>query len=279
MASVDGVGTKLHLAIEWGEPAMAGRDLVNHCLNDVAVENARPIAFLDYVASGDLEVSVVEALVTGMAAACREAGVALLGGETAQMPDTYRAGAYDAVGVALGVAERRQMADHRKVHEGDVCVGLPSTGLHTNGYSLARRSAARHGATTLVGGQTLRQALLAPHRSYVAELQSAFAIPGVCAAAHVTGGGLPGNVSRVLPDGLAARLTPSAWTAPPVFDFIQEDLEVPEAEMYQVFNMGVGLVIVAAPDAAERLLRELPEAFRAGEIVPRREKAVEIVGV
>lgn len=277
VVSIDGVGTKLHLAIEWGEPAVAGRDLVNHCLNDVAVEGAHPIAFLDYVAAGILDPEVVEALVSGMAAACRDSAVALIGGETAQMPDTYRAGAYDAVGVALGVVAHPEMSGHQEVSEGDVCIGLPSTGLHTNGYSLARRVAAKNEAATPVGGQTLQQALLAPHRSYVAELRSAFSIPGVRTAAHITGGGLPGNISRVIPDSLTARLTPSAWSTPPVFAFIQEDLQIPESDMYEVFNMGVGLAVIAEPEAAEHLLGNLPEAFLAGEIVPRRYEAVELV--
>jgi len=160
VSSVDGVGTKLHLAIEWGRPGAAGRDLVNHGLNDVAVLNARPLAFLDYIASGELEADTVAALVEGMAEACRAAGVALIGGETAQMPDTYRAGAYDLAGTMIGVAERSALPHPERVQRGDVVVGLPSLGLHTNGYSLARRTAARLGPEYPVGGSTLADALL-----------------------------------------------------------------------------------------------------------------------
>ena len=277
VASTDGVGTKLHLAIRWGRAADAGRDLVNHCLNDVAVQNARPFAFLDYIASSRLDVEVVQALVDGMAAACRDAGVALLGGETAHMPDTYLGGAYDAVGTIIGVGERARLTDPSRVRTGDVCVGLPSTGLHTNGYSLARRVAERLPPATRVGGETLVDALLAPHPSYLPELARAFELPGVRAAAHITGGGLNGNVPRVLPSGLSARLHQGVWAVPPIFDLIQEELAISEQEMYAVFNMGVGVVIVADRAAADWALAEIDGAFEAGEIVERTSDAVELV--
>ena len=278
VTSIDGLGTKLHLAIAWGRARDAGRDLVNHCINDIAVHNARPLAFQDYVASGSLGTAVLVALVEGMAEACRVAGSALVGGETAQMPDTYQPGAYDVAGAIVGIAERSLMPSPAAVMAGDVLVGLPALGLHTNGFSLARRTAERLGPEHRVGDANLADALLAPHPSYLPQLQRAFGVPGTRVAAHITGGGLGENVPRVLPAHLAARITLGAWRVPPVFDTIQGDQGIGDAEMYQVFNMGVGLTIVAAPSASERLLAELPGAFRAGVIVPRRGDGVELAG-
>ena len=190
VASIDGVGTKLHLAIEMGRPADAGRDLVNHCLNDVAVQNARPIAFLDYVAADRLDPAVLTSLVQGMASACRYAGVSIVGGETALMPDTYAPGRYDAVGAVIGVASAAHLPDPATVAVGDVCIGLPSSGPHTNGYSLARELFTVYDRETPIGDQTLEDALLAPHLSYLAEFSAAFAVPGTRVAAHITGGGI-----------------------------------------------------------------------------------------
>jgi phosphoribosylformylglycinamidine cyclo-ligase len=278
VASVDGVGTKLHLAMEWGRPEVAGCDLVNHGINDVAVMAARPFAFLDYVAGGELDEDTVLALVGGMAQACEAAGVALIGGETAFMPDTYRDGAYDLAGTMLGVAERGSLPDRERVEVGDVIVGLPSTGLHTNGYSMARRTAAALGPDHRVGEGTLADALLAPHPSYLAELTTAFAQPGVRVAAHITGGGLEENVPRVLPDGVAARFEVGGWPVPPVFEVIGADQGLPAVEMFRVFNMGVGMAIVVARDGAHELLAALPGAFLAGRIVERRGPAVILEG-
>jgi phosphoribosylformylglycinamidine cyclo-ligase len=279
VASVDGVGTKLHLAIEWGRPEVAGHDLVNHGINDVAVMAARPFAFLDYVAGGELDEDTVLALVRGMAQACEAAGVALIGGETAFMPDTYRDGAYDLAGTMLGVAERASLPDPGRVDVGDVIVGLPSMGLHTNGYSLARRTAVALGPDYPVGEGTLADALLAPHPSYLAELTAAFALPGVRVAAHITGGGLEENVPRVLPEHVAGRFAVGSWPVPPVFDVIAGDQGLPAAEMFRVFNMGIGMAIVAAPDAAAELLASLAGAFRAGVIEPRSGPAVILAGL
>jgi phosphoribosylformylglycinamidine cyclo-ligase len=279
VASVDGVGTKLHLAIEWGRPQVAGRDLVNHGINDVAVMAARPFAFLDYVAGGELAEGTVLALVGGMAEACKAAGVALIGGETAFMPDTYRERAYDLAGTMLGVAERAALPDPGRVEVGDIIVGLPSTGLHTNGYSLARRTAARLGPDHPVGERTLADALLAPHRSYLAELTAAFGMPGVRVAAHITGGGLEENVPRVLPDHVAARFAIGSWPVPPVFEVIAADQGLSAAEMFRVFNMGIGLAIVAAHDAADELIAALPDAFAAGVVEPRLGPAVILEGL
>ena len=279
VSSVDGVGTKLHLAIEWGRPEGAGRDVVNHGINDTAVLNARPLAFLDYIASSELEAPTVLALVEGMAAACREAGVALIGGETAQMPDTYRAGAYDVAGTMIGVAERSAMPDPSRVQVGDIIVGVPSIGLHTNGFSLARKTAASLGPDHPVGQGTLAGALLASHPSYYAELAAAFAIPGVRVVAHITGGGLEENVPRVLPDRVGARFEVGTWAVPPVFDVIARDQDVDPAEMFRVFNMGIGLAVVVAATGVDALLTAVPGSFRAGLVTERGDPRVVLAGL
>jgi phosphoribosylformylglycinamidine cyclo-ligase len=279
VSSVDGVGTKLHLAIEWGRPEVAGGDLVRHGIDDVAVMAARPFAFLDYVASGDVPDYTILALVSGMADACREAGVALIGGETARMPDTYLPGVADLAGTMIGIVERAALPDPARVEPGDVIVGLPSTGLHTNGYSLARRTAAALGPDHPVGAGTLADALLAPHRSYLAELEVAFRMPGVRVVAHITGGGLEENVPRVLPEHLAARFELGGWTVPPVFEVIAADQGVARREMYRVFNMGIGMAVVVAAAATDELLGALPDAFRAGEVTERLGPAVILDGL
>ncbi|MFV2065089.1 MAG: phosphoribosylformylglycinamidine cyclo-ligase [Chloroflexota bacterium] len=279
VSSVDGVGTKLHLSIDWGRPEVAGRDVVNHCINDVAVLNARPLAFLDYIASGELDADTVLALVEGMAHACRAEDIALIGGETAQMPDTYRDGAYDVAGTMIGIVERAAMPDPAHVQVGDVIVGVPSVGLHTNGYSLARKTAAALGPDHPVGEGTLADALLAPHPSYLPELRAAFADPGVRVVAHITGGGLEENVPRVLPEHLGARFDVGTWSKPPVFDLIAQDQGVDAAEMYRVFNMGIGLAIVVAADAADGLLRAMPGTFLAGVVIERDVEPVILAGL
>ena len=274
VASVDGVGTKLHLAIEWGRPSGAGRDLVNHCIDDIGVLGATPVAFLDYVAADRLEADTVRALVAGMADACRASGVAIVGGETAQMPGTYRDGRYDLAGCMIGVVERSALPDSSRVVVGDVLVGLPSVGLHTNGYSLARRVADALGPHHPLGDGTLADALLAPHPSYLDELRAAYSISGVRIAAHITGGGLEGNLPRVLPDGLAAIVEVGTWPVPPVFGLIAEHAEVDEAEMHRVFNMGIGLVLVVAADAVAEVRGAIPHARVVGGVVERTGPAV-----
>jgi phosphoribosylformylglycinamidine cyclo-ligase len=274
VASVDGVGTKLHLAIEWGRPEGAGRDLVNHCIDDIGVLAATPVAFLDYVAADRLEAPIVRALVAGMAEACRAAGVAIVGGETAQMPGTYRDGRYDLAGCMLGVVERSALPDPSRVAAGDVLVGLPSVGLHTNGFSLARRVADALGPDHPVAGGTLADALLAPHPSYLAELRTAFALDGVRIAAHITGGGLEGNLPRVLPEIVAAEVHVGSWPVPPVFGLIAEVAGVDDGEMSRVFNMGLGLVFIVAPEAAPILLDAVPTALLVGRVVERTGPAV-----
>src|SRR5205085_898720 len=218
-----------------------GTDLVNHCVNDIAVMRARPLFFLDYFATGKLDPDVFEDVVAGIASACREAGAALLGGETAEMPGLYALGDYDIAGFVVGLVEGLA-ADVSKVRAGDVLVGLPSAGLHTNGFSLVRRVfedvAPDHLFPEL--GRPLAEELLEPHRSYLKELRGL----DWKAAAHITGGGLPGNVVRVLPEGLAARFDTSAWTVPPIFELIERRGRVDPDEMLATFNMGLGMVLV-----------------------------------
>ncbi len=277
LASTDSLGTKLLLALEWDRPELAGGDIVRHCMNDLAVQNVRPIGFLDYVAAEHLDADVVTRLVQGIADACRADRVTLIGGESAQLPDTYRQGAYDLAGTVIGVAERDQLADPSRIRAGDVCVGLPANGPHTNGYSLIRRTLEQAGADAIVGETTAIEAALTPHVSYVDDLTRAFAISGVHAAAHVTGGGLIDNVPRVLPEGLAARLTLTRWSIPPIFEWILRLADVSVNEMYRVFNMGVGVVIPCTPDASTDLLAEIPGAFVAGSIEQREGAAIEII--
>lgn len=277
LASTDSLGTKLLLALDWDRPELAGGDIVRHCMNDLAVQNVRPLAFLDYVAAAHLERDVVTRLVRGIAEACRAEGVTLIGGESAQLPDTYRSGAYDLAGTVIGVAEQADLADPDEIRAGDVCVGLPAAGPHTNGYSLVRRALERGTPTAPLGGTTVIEAALTPHESYVAALLRAFQVPGVHAAAHITGGGLIDNLPRVLPDGLAARLSPAAWLIPPLYPWIEETADVTRDEMYRVFNMGVGVVIVCRPDAGATLLAQLPGAFVAGTVAPRDGAAVELI--
>jgi phosphoribosylaminoimidazole synthetase len=240
-ASTDSVGTKVKVAIAAGRHEGIGRDLVNHCVNDIATAGARPLFFLDYFATGRLDESVWSTVVKGVAAACRDAGCALLGGETAEMPGLYALGDYDLAGFVVGLVEG-DPPNVSKVRAGDVLVGLPSSGLHTNGYSLVRKVfedvALDHVFTEL--GRPLGDELLESHRSYLAELRRL----DWKAAAHITGGGLPGNVVRVLPDGLAARFDRSGWEVPPIFDLIARRGRVDPDEMLATFNMGLGMVLV-----------------------------------
>jgi len=240
-ASADGVGTKIKVAVAAGRHRGIGHDLVNHCVNDIATAGARPLFFLDYFAAGQLEADVFTAVMEGLAEACRLNGCALLGGETAEMPGVYELGDYDLAGFVVGLLEDAEKRP--PVRAGDVLVGLPSSGLHTNGYSLVRRAfqgvPLDHVYPEL--GRPLADELLEPHRSYLADLQR---LPWK-AAAHITGGGLSGNLPRVLPEGLGYRLHAGAWRVPPVFELIQRRGRVSDSEMLATFNQGVGMVLVS----------------------------------
>ncbi len=245
-ASADGVGTKIKVAVAFGQHDGIGADLVNHCVNDIATAGARPLFFLDYFAAGRLEAGVFEAVMRGLTAACIANGCALLGGETAEMPGVYAIGDYDLAGFVVGWVD--EGARREPVRAGDYLVGLPSSGLHTNGYSLARRVfedvPLSHVYPEL--GRPLGEELLVSHRSYLAELRS---LPWK-AAAHITGGGLLANVPRALPDGLAARLDRGSWMVPPIFNLIARRGRVTEEEMLGTFNMGLGMVLVTAEPVA-----------------------------
>ena len=258
VASTDGVGTKLRIAFETGRHDLCGADLVNHCVNDILVQGATPLFFLDYVATGRLDPDVLQKVIEGIARGCRENGVALLGGETAEMPGFYPLGEYDVAGTIVGVVEREKILDGSRVRAGDVALGLPSAGLHTNGYSLAREvlfgTLEKKASDSLaeLEGQTVGDALLAPHLSYRAALEPLLAKDLVHAMAHITGGGFYDNIPRVVPARLEVILKSGSWPVPPVFAVIQRAGEVSFEEMHRVFNMGIGMVVfVAAEDVSE----------------------------
>jgi phosphoribosylformylglycinamidine cyclo-ligase len=255
VSSADGVGTKLKIAFAAGRHDTVGRCLVNHCVNDILVQGARPLFFLDYLAAGEMDESVVTEVVGGVAAACGENGCALLGGETAQMSGFYAPGEYDLAGFIVGVVERDRILDGRDVRPGDVLLGLASSGLHTNGYTLARRivfEALGLGVDDEMPGtgRTVADELLTVHRSYLKTLRPLLEAGTLRALAHITGGGIPGNLPRVLPEGIGAVVDRGAWEVPPVFRALQEGGRVERREMDRVFNMGIGMIaVVRAPDA------------------------------
>jgi phosphoribosylformylglycinamidine cyclo-ligase len=275
VASTDGVGTKIKVAILAGVHDTVGYDLVAHCVDDILVQGAAPLFFLDYVALGKMDPAKVEQIVAGLSRACSELGCPLIGGETAEMPGTYAEDDYDLAGFIVGVVEREK-ALPRGVGEGDVLLGLPSSGLHTNGYSLARRVLLERLAYRVDThlpelGTTVGRALLAPHRSYLAALEPLLERGKVRALAHITGGGFPGNIPRVLPEGLGARLRKGSWEVPPLFRLIQEGGAVPDEEMVRTFNMGIGMVVVVAPgdlhDVEHSLERRGEPSFVIGRVV------------
>lgn len=263
IASTDGVGTKIKVAIKAGLHHTVGQDLVNHCVNDILVHGARPLFFLDYFGTGKIEGWIFKAVVAGLCKACRENGCALIGGETAEMPGVYPREEYDLVGTIVGVADRRRLITGRTIRPGDVLIGLPSSGLHTNGYSLARRiffERAKLGLHDPVpgDGRSVSEALLAVHRSYLRPVQALMRAVTIRGMAHITGGGFPDNTARILPATVDAVYDRAAWTPPPLFAFLQERGRVERDEMYRVFNMGIGLVVIVRAsdrDAALRVLR------------------------
>ena len=274
VSSVDGVGTKLKVAFMTEKYEGVGVDLVNHSVNDIAVCGAKPIYFLDYFATGKLEPSVATEVIKGFATGCVENNCALIGGETAEMPSMYAEGEFDLAGTVVGVVEREEMVTGENSATGDVLIGLPSTGLHTNGYSLARAVLfPKYNANDHVEelGTTIGDALLVPHRSYLTAIQGTMRMKGVHAYSHITGGGLEGNTSRVVRDPLSLSIDWNAWERPEIFKLIQREGNVPEEDMRRTFNLGMGLVIAVAPDAADSLmttLRELGEKpVVIGEVV------------
>jgi phosphoribosylformylglycinamidine cyclo-ligase len=272
VASIDGVGTKVLLARERKAYAAVSGDIVRHGANDCLVLGARPLFFLDYVAWGRLEEEAMEEIVRGMAEACRDEGVALLGGETAEMPGLYKDGDFDIAGCMVGFVREEEVIDGSRIRVGDLVIALPSTGLHTNGYSLARKVVGDALDSEVPGtGRTLADALLAPHRSYVKAVRPLVERGAVTGLAHITGGGISGNLVRILPEGIAARLDRGSWELPPLFRVIQERGKVPEEDMLRTFNLGVGFVIVSRPDQAAGVMAELAgegeKPWKLGEIV------------
>jgi phosphoribosylformylglycinamidine cyclo-ligase len=267
VSSADGVGTKIKVAIESGRNDTVGHDLVNHCTNDILVQGAVPQFFLDYVAFGVLEPAVVEAVVAGVAAGCRENGCALVGGETAEMPGLYTPPDYDLAGFIVGYVEEDAILGPERVREGDVLIGLPSSGLHTNGYSLARRIVSERmklGVHDPFPGEngSVADVLLRVHRSYLAALRPV--LGHIRAMAHITGGGLPGNLNRAMPETLDAHVDASTWPVPNLFAQLQRAGEVPTDEMFRAFNMGVGMVVIAAPGEADAVLASASAAGVTG---------------
>jgi phosphoribosylformylglycinamidine cyclo-ligase len=276
VASADGVGTKLKIAFLMGVHNTIGRDLVNHCVNDILVQGARPLFFLDYIATGKLLPEVVAAIVEGVANGCRENQCVLLGGETAEMPDFYAAGEYDVAGFIVGVTDQEKVIDGKRIAPGDVLLALPSAGLHTNGYSLARKlffEVAGYDATTHVDqlGATVGAALLQPHISYLQPLEGLLDSGMIKGLVHITGGGLTDNIPRILPEGTAVEIDKGAWPVLPVFQLMQQIGNVSEAEMYRTFNMGVGMVVVCAPEdqgsVSSRLAERSSGCFHIGRVV------------
>ncbi len=280
VASADGVGTKLRLAFVLGGEAHArvGHDIVNHCVNDILALGAKPLFFLDYFATGKLEPDVVTAVIDGVADACLANGLALLGGETAEMPDMYASGEYDLAGFVVGTVLPHEVIDGSAIRRGDVIIGFPSTGLHTNGYSLARKIIGLNGeiagdrailASTLPGGTSLGEALMAGHRSYLPAIQPLLGQGIVRGVAHITGGGLKDNLPRTLPPAAIARLDPEAWVTPPIFEYLVDRGRVSLDERYRAFNMGIGFVVVVREADRDTVLDLHPEACQIGEIVDR----------
>ena len=278
VSSVDGVGTKLKIASVLGRHKGVGIDIVNHCVNDILTCGAEPIFFLDYIGMGKMVPEKVEAIAQGLAQACREVGCALIGGETAEMPGLYIGEDYDLVGFIIGVVEKEKILMGKTINLGDIIIGLPSSGLHTNGYSLVRKifGETKSALNTFYPelGRTLGEALLEPHRCYLHQLKPL--LPVIKGMAHVTGGGLIDNVPRVLPQGMAARFDSRAWAVPPIFQLIQKRGNIDRSEMYHVFNMGIGMVIICSPENVNRLTKALPEAKVIGEVIKQGEARVVI---
>jgi phosphoribosylformylglycinamidine cyclo-ligase len=275
VASADGVGTKLRVAIEAGRHDTVGHDLVNHCVNDILVQGAVPMFFLDYVAFGTLEPAVVEAIVAGVAAGCRENACALIGGETAEMPGLYTPPDYDLAGFIVGYVEEDRVLGAERVRDGDVLVALASSGLHTNGYSLARRIVSERlrlapNAPFPGGGGTVADVLLSVHRSYLSALRPV--LHRVHAMAHITGGGIPGNLPRALPGTLDAVVEVGSWSVPNVFLVLEKAGGVPRAEMLRAFNMGVGMIVITDVASVDAVIASASTAgvpaWRLGHVVP-----------
>lgn len=269
VASTDGVGTKTKVASMLKQWDTIGADLVNHCINDILVQGATPLFFLDYVASDKLNPQQIADIVTGMANACRAANTALLGGETAEMAGVYHSGEVDVVGTIVGAVDQDHVIDGSTITAGDIIIALPSTGLHTNGFTLARAVLAKEDwqAENPELGQSIGDALLATHRCYLTEFLKIRDQVNIRGIAHITGGGIKDNLPRILPDGLGAQIDSSKWVVPTIFQMIENMGDVSSAEMYRVFNMGLGMLMVMSAQDASTVVDLLDDAFVVGEIV------------
>jgi len=281
VSSVDGVGTKLKLAFALNRHGTVGKDIVNHCINDILVQGARPLFFMDYLATGKLEPGIIEEVVEGIAEACRESGCALLGGETAEMPGFYSEGEYDLAGTIVGVVGRSELITGDRVSEGDTILGLASSGLHTNGYSLARMVLLDKGGLPLTElypdlGRSVGDELLEPHRCYAPAVLPLLGKLRINGMVHITGGGYEGNIPRVVPTLLTALLDKKSWPVQPIFHLIAKMGNVPEEEMFRTFNMGLGLLLIVHPDDADQTFDELSATgevvYRVGSVVKRADE-------
>ena len=276
VSSIDGVGTKLKVAFLQGRHDTIGEDLVNHCINDILVGGAKPLFFLDYIGTGKLEPGVMEEIISGMVRGCRNTGCALIGGEMAEMPGFYQSGEYDVAGAIVGIVEKDRVIDGKGIRKGDILVGLPSTGLHTNGYSLARsvlfeKAGYRVDSFVEALGATVGETLLRIHRCYLSVVSPILQMIGIEGMSHVTGGGLIGNTRRILPNGLDLKVDWQSWEILPVFRLIQEIGDIPDEEMHQTFNMGIGYVFIVDASSTDRLIQQLSkvgeEPAVIGEVV------------
>ncbi len=295
VSSIDGVGTKLKIAFESGKHKSVGMDIVNHCIDDISVIGAEPLFFLDYLGLGKLEPKVFKQILAGISEACAATNCALIGGETAQLPDMYSEGEYDIAGVIVGIAEKRKMLSGQTIRSGDVAIGLPSNGLHTNGYTLARKALFEKAKLTLkdkVPGarQSIEKALMAPHTNYAPLLQPLLAKfnkgtsskvrkgNAVFGIAHITGGGFTGNIPRILPDKIDVEIDTGSWKPLPIFKLIQEKGGIEFDEMYEVFNMGIGMTLLVDPKQADAVLKFCHEngcaALRVGQAVKGSGKTI-----
>lgn len=281
VSSADGVGTKIKIACALGKHEGIGKDIVNHCVNDILTCGASPLFFLDYVAMSKMNASIVASIIKGMAEACKDVDCALIGGETAEMPELYPKGEYDLVGFIVGGIEKSDIKNGSSIVAGDVLIGLPSSGLHTNGYSLVRRvfntdskpAALKKSYAAL--GHTLGDALLEPHRCYYKQIKPL--LPRIKGLAHITGGGFPGNLPRTLPKSVAAIVNKSTWEVPPLFSLIQRTGRIDDEEMYRVFNMGIGMILICDSSDSAKLIKKIPDAVIIGEIAkckPNQERTI-----
>jgi phosphoribosylformylglycinamidine cyclo-ligase len=281
VSSTDGVGTKLKIASLLGKHDTVGRDIVNHCVNDIFCCGAEPLFFLDYIAMSKLKLDQIEAIISGIVHACREVGCSLVGGETAEMPGIYSPEIYDLVGFIVGAVEKKSIIDGSSIAPDDVILGLPSSGVHTNGYSLVRKVFGIDANPSCLDqfyselGKSLGEELLQVHRCYYLDLKPA--LPLIKGIAHITGGGFVGNIPRILPQGVAALIKKRSWDILPIFELIQKKGDVEETEMYQVFNMGIGMTIICSAQQVAKIVGILPQAKVIGEIIRKKDEAKVII--